>query len=318
MSMKLGTTSLNAVYLGTTSIAALYLGAAQVFGGGAVEFDPASLFASGEKGAWYDPSDLTTMWTDTAGTTQAVAVLEGDTPTAANAVARIDDKSGNGNHAIQVTAPSRPYLTVTAGGLYYLSFDGVDDFLTVRDSKAVPDTFDDWSDAVMLAMATNADDITGTSAGGFTARRTIFSHREDASITSAGYRVTLASGYEAGEFRLGFKDSSPLAAVADTAVYDPAANATYVQLSYVDGDVVEARFDGASVISATLSTATGDRSTSSGPIDIFIGARSTNTGIPTDYFGGAIYGLIYRNAVPATDEITNTEAYLATRSGVTL
>ena len=69
MSMKLGTTSLNAVYLGTTSIAALYLGAAQVFGGGVVEFSPASLFESGEVGAWYDPSDLSTLFQDTAGTT---------------------------------------------------------------------------------------------------------------------------------------------------------------------------------------------------------------------------------------------------------
>ena len=70
MSMKLGTISLNAVYLGTTSIAALYLGAAQVFGGGAVEFDPASLFASGEEGAWYEPS-TTTAFTDTTATTAA-------------------------------------------------------------------------------------------------------------------------------------------------------------------------------------------------------------------------------------------------------
>ena len=70
MSMKLGTISLNAVYLGTTSIAALYLGAAQVFGGGAVEFDPASLFASGEEGAWYEPS-VSTAFTDTTATTAA-------------------------------------------------------------------------------------------------------------------------------------------------------------------------------------------------------------------------------------------------------
>ena len=37
--------------------------------GVAAAFSPAILFASGEVGAWYDPSDLTTMFTDTAGTT---------------------------------------------------------------------------------------------------------------------------------------------------------------------------------------------------------------------------------------------------------
>jgi len=36
---------------------------------GAPAFSPASLFASGEEGAWYDPSDLTTLYQDAAGTT---------------------------------------------------------------------------------------------------------------------------------------------------------------------------------------------------------------------------------------------------------
>jgi hypothetical protein len=38
---------------------------------GSVSFTPAALFFLNEPGAWYDPSDLTTMFTDTAGTTQA-------------------------------------------------------------------------------------------------------------------------------------------------------------------------------------------------------------------------------------------------------
>jgi len=32
-------------------------------------FTPSSLFAAGEQGAWYDPSDLTTLFQDSAGTT---------------------------------------------------------------------------------------------------------------------------------------------------------------------------------------------------------------------------------------------------------
>jgi hypothetical protein len=47
-------------------------------------FSPASLFALSEPGIWLDPSDLTTMFTDTAGTTQAAV---GD------AVALVLDKS---------------------------------------------------------------------------------------------------------------------------------------------------------------------------------------------------------------------------------
>lgn len=36
-------------------------------------FSPASLFSAGEQGAWYDPSDLTTLFTDSAGTTPVSA-----------------------------------------------------------------------------------------------------------------------------------------------------------------------------------------------------------------------------------------------------
>jgi len=37
-------------------------------------FSPASLFAAGEQGVWYDPSDFTTMFQDSAGTTPVTAV----------------------------------------------------------------------------------------------------------------------------------------------------------------------------------------------------------------------------------------------------
>ena len=76
------------------------------------------LFANDEQGAWYDPSDLTTLFQDTAGTTPVT--------TAGQTVARMDDKSGNGNHATQPTAAARP--TYQTDGTYrWLSFDGVDD-----------------------------------------------------------------------------------------------------------------------------------------------------------------------------------------------
>lgn len=89
-------------------------------------YNPAALFASGEQGGWWDPSDLSTMWKDTAGTDPVTA--DGD------AVARIDDKSGNGNHLTQATLAERP-LYKTSGGLHWLEFDGSNDRLSV--SKTV-------------------------------------------------------------------------------------------------------------------------------------------------------------------------------------
>lgn len=82
-------------------------------------YSPATLFAAGEEGAWYDPSDLDTLWQDAAGTTPAIV----DGP-----VGRMDDKSGRGNHLTQTIAAARPTLR-QVGAVYYLEFDGVDDHL---------------------------------------------------------------------------------------------------------------------------------------------------------------------------------------------
>lgn len=88
---------------------------------GTAAWRPWILFGPGKAGAWYDPSDLSTMWQDSAGTVAAAV----DQP-----VGRINDKSGNGNHATQATAGKRPILRL-ASGLYYLESDGVDDELTI-------------------------------------------------------------------------------------------------------------------------------------------------------------------------------------------
>ena len=86
----------------------------------AVGWSPLDLFEGGKKGAWYDPSDLSTMWQDSAGTTPVTA--DGQP------VGKILDKSGNGNHATQPVAGKRPTYH-TAGGTHWLDFDGVDDSL---------------------------------------------------------------------------------------------------------------------------------------------------------------------------------------------
>lgn len=85
-------------------------------------FSPALLFLGGAGGAYFDPSNSATVWQDAAATTPAVA----DDP-----VGRIDDLSGNGNHASTSTDAERPILR-NAGGLWYLEFDGVDDWLQLN------------------------------------------------------------------------------------------------------------------------------------------------------------------------------------------
>lgn len=63
----------------------------------------AGMFGSGEQGVWYDPSDLTTLFQDAAGTKPITAVEQ--------PVGLILDKSGRGNHAYQSTSASRPVLS---------------------------------------------------------------------------------------------------------------------------------------------------------------------------------------------------------------
>ena len=80
------------------------------------------LFANGEQGFFYDPSDLSTMFQNAAGTIPVTA--------AGQLVGLIRDKSGRNNHAYQTASASRPLLQRNATtGAYYLAFDGADDFL---------------------------------------------------------------------------------------------------------------------------------------------------------------------------------------------
>lgn len=75
------------------------------------QFLPAALFAAGEQGAWYDPSDLSTMFQDSAGTTPVTAVEQ--------PVGKILDKSGRDNHATQATPASCPVLSARVNQLTY-------------------------------------------------------------------------------------------------------------------------------------------------------------------------------------------------------
>ena len=86
--------------------------------GGGPSFYPTSLFSSGEKGLFYDFSDMASLFQDVAGTTPITA--------SGQLSARINDKSGNGNYATQSNVAWCPQF-LQAGGLSYMSLDGVDD-----------------------------------------------------------------------------------------------------------------------------------------------------------------------------------------------
>jgi len=69
------------------------------------------LFAAGEQGVWYDPSDFSTLFQDAAGTTPVTAVEQ--------AVRLMLDKSGRGNHATAPSDTARPVLRARYNLLTY-------------------------------------------------------------------------------------------------------------------------------------------------------------------------------------------------------
>jgi len=96
------------------------LGAMMQSGGGAVPFSIADLFASSEQGAWYGPSDLSTLFQVSDGTTPVTV--------ATDPIGYFGDKSGNGNHATQATAAARPTYQTSPDRI---TLDKVDDRLSV-------------------------------------------------------------------------------------------------------------------------------------------------------------------------------------------
>ena len=92
----------------------------------------AELFANGERGVWYDPSDLSTLFQDAAGTLPVTSVEQ--------PVGRMLDKSGRGNHASQTTTTARPILSARYNLLSNTVFAGA---VSGTDSTSVQPT--GWS-----------------------------------------------------------------------------------------------------------------------------------------------------------------------------
>ena len=101
--MSWGVATQNGVSVGLTSVVSLSCSVP--------EFSPAFLFPGGVQGAWYDPSDYSTLFQDSAGTTPVTAVEQ--------SVRLMRDKSGNGNHATAPSDASRPVLRARYNQITY-------------------------------------------------------------------------------------------------------------------------------------------------------------------------------------------------------
>ena len=248
-------------------------------------FDPATLFAAGEEGAWFEPSP-TTCFTDTARTTPA---------SVGQAVAGMTDLSGRGNHATQAITSARPILRQAGTGEFYLEFDGIDD-----------------------AFATSAIDFTSTdemslfagvrklSKQGFV----VIAEFSISSVTTNGAFLLGSSISSQDDYGYRSRGSATATATSAGGFSTPLAS-VFTGLSKISNDSAILRRNAVQIASSALDQGTGNY----GNHALYIGGREATS----LFFRGDLYGLIVRGALSDATEIQNTEEYLFTKTpGVTL
>lgn len=249
----------------------------QQFGG----FSPASLFASGEQGVWYDPSDLSTMFQNTLGTIPVTA--------AGQSVALLRDKSGRGNHATQATAAARPIYQVDANGRSFLLFDGVDDGLSTTSIA-----FNSGS-AQIVAGVTKLSDVAAAMVA------------ESGNMSPAGSVTMFAPAGANATYS--FRSRGSVAAV-DVTASPFAAPITSVVTGLGDTSMNTCIIRVNGVQAGSRTTAQGATNYISAPI--YVGRRSTGV----SPFNGRVYGLVMRFGPTLTSDQTSVlEAWMNGKTG---
>ncbi len=244
-------------------------------------FNPLSLFAAGEKGVWFDPTDIKTLFQDAAGTIPVTAYGQ--------KVGRILDKSGNNNHATQATTALQPTYQIDNEGNPNLTFLGS-----------------------YTQLATSAIDFTTTAQMMVGVGLNVVGSASAAAAIELGTDVNSVNG----SFLFGAPSST-----ADHSLYLRGTSTIAARIdNVVDGDdIMVGLFDISQAtkeleliprlnrvqLSGSQITWTGtDAGTGNfGNLPLFIGARSGGT-LP---FQGKIYQVIVRGALTNASDVTQTE-----------
>lgn len=256
-------------------------------------FSPLRLFAGGEQGVWYDPSDFSTMFQDSAGTTPVTAVEQ--------PVGLMLDKSGRGNHASQSTPTARPVLKQDANGKYYLFFDGTDDSMaTATINPGAVDKAQVFAGMrnLLVSTATNYGCVVEYSAN-LQTNNGVFTLFAPDGLGGIGYDYTWSS-----------KGTSASSARVRTPNYVAPRTTVTSGLGDVSGDSSILRLNGAQVSQSTTDQGTGNYLS----YPLYIGRRGGST-LP---FNGHLYSLVVRfsatNLPDAT--IAQTETWVAGKTGI--
>lgn len=248
---------------------------------------PLDLFGLGSQGFWYDPSDLSTLFQDVAGTVPVTAVGQ--------PVALMLDKSGRGNHLSINVPASRPILRQNATtGAYYLATDGADDYMV-----SAPIDFT-GTDSVSLFSGMRKLSDAGTA---------VFAEFS-ASVTANQGAFAVFAPSSSGLPRIAFLSRGTLQA---NATYDNAAVAAPVSLvatasGQISADVAALRVNGAAAAQSLADQGSGNYGNH--PLYLF---RRGGTSLP---WAGHFYGLVGVGRLTTAAETMNVERWLARKVGV--
>lgn len=244
-------------------------------------WSPTQLFAAGEQGAWYDPNDFATLFQDTAGTTPVTA--------AGQAVAKMLDKSGNGNHVTQSIAANRPVLRLDSSvNKYYLEFDGSNDTM----ASASLDLSAYNSATLWATVAAEAADTT---------LRTIFGVSDGYANTGSFSFGTREGGliiYRRGNGSFGARETH--ASVTSGATNVAVTSVDFSGTTHATENATW-RFNSRS----TTLTDYGSTNTGTGNFGTFPFTIGSGLGA----FKGKLYGLLVRLTTSTQDEIENGESW---------
>lgn len=253
--------------------------------GGGAGFLPGSLFAAGERGLWLDPSDLTTMFQDSAGATPVTG--------AGQVVGLIQDKSGNGNNAFQDTEANKPILR-NALGLWWLEFDGVDDYLETKPIDLTStDKISAWAGQRKISDSLAA---------------VLFESSANINLNDGTFAINAPNSAASASYTFRSKGSI-LREVVAAGFSAPVTNAIFM-MADISGDSISSRVDGANFGPVTTDQGLGNYGNNA----LYVGRRAGAT-IP---FAGFIYSLILRGALSDAASILGAEKYTERKSGVGL
>lgn len=245
-----------------------------------------SLFANGEQGVWLDPSDWSTLYQDSAGTTPVTAVGQ--------PVGFILDKSGRGNHFIQTTATSRPILQQDANGLFNLQSDGVDDWM--RSIAAISFTANDEV-TIVTGLRKSSDAITAA----------YLELSADTPVNSGSFIVMAPSSISpSGNYGFRCRGSINQNVVAASPVSQAPNVSIIAALGKISTDTTVLRQNGAQVASISGNQGSGNF----GNHTMYLFRRGGTTAA----FTGGMYGLIVRGSLTPVYQLAQIERYMNTKA----